>query len=42
MEQPMSKMNGAGYVIRGTPWLTDVEDFLQETGDRDFYRRTTR
>lgn len=36
------KMNGAGHVIRGTPWLTDVEDVLEDLGDRDFYRRTTR
>ena len=40
MEQPMQKMDGAGYVIRGTPWLTNVEEALEEIGDRDFYRRT--
>lgn len=38
----MSKMNGAGYIRRGTLWLTDVEDALAEIGDRDFYRKTTR
>ena len=36
----MQKMDGAGYVIRGTPWLTNVGEALEEIGDRDFYRRT--
>lgn len=42
MEQEMSKMDGAGYVIRGTPWLGNVEEALEEIGDRDFYRKTRR
>lgn len=36
------RMNGAGHVIRGTPWLTDVQVVLEEVGDRDFYKRATR
>ena len=38
----MHKMDGAGYVIRGTPWLTNVEDAVEKIGDRDFYRRSMR
>ena len=38
----MEKMKGAGYVICGTPSLTDIEEALNKTGDRDFYKKTTR
>lgn len=36
------KMNGKGYVVRGTPWKTDVDDVLEEIGDRDFYKKAMR
>ena len=38
----MEKMNGKGYIRRGTPWLGDVEEALDKIGDRDFYRKTVR
>ena len=36
------KMEGAGYVVRGPCTRTDKEGVLEEIGDRDFYKKTTR
>ena len=37
MRQQYDKMNNAGYVVRGTPWRTDVEEVLEDVGEESVY-----
>ena len=40
--QQYKKMENGGFVVRGTPWLSDVEDVLEDAKEESIYKTTVK